>query len=100
MSYSFQVTGADKAAAKAAVEAEFDKVVESQPIHSRDRQAALANASAVIDLLVDDPTCDVRVTVNGYVGWRGESGPDAVLTSASINAQAGLALRKAEQPAN
>lgn len=91
MSYSFQVKAATKAEAKAAVEAEFDKVVENQQTHAQDRDAVLANANAVIDLLVDDETHDVGVSCNGYVSWRGVAGadPDPLpLIHAAVNAQA------------
>jgi hypothetical protein len=70
MSYSFQVKTGTKAEAKAAVEAAFDAVVAQQSIHKRDRDAALATANAMIDLLVDDPDLWVSVSVNGYVSWR------------------------------
>ena len=71
MSYSFSVKAASKAEAKAAVAREFDRVVETQPIHARDREAALANANAVIDLLADQAPDGhvIAVNCNGYVGW-------------------------------
>lgn len=95
MSYSFSVKAPDKAAAKAAVEKEFERVVSFQPIHERDRAAAMANANAVIDLLVDDPNCHVSVSLSGYVSWRGtlkEGVPDEsnTLSSASVAASAAL----------
>ncbi|MCK1684228.1 hypothetical protein IVA87_33790 [Bradyrhizobium sp. 147] len=92
MSYSFSVKAPNKAAAKAAVAAEFDKVVASQPIHARDRAAALANAGAAIDALVDDEALHVSVNLSGSVGWRDvltEAG-DNPLTSVSISASASL----------
>jgi hypothetical protein len=52
--FSFGAQAATKKDAKAKVEEEFDKVVEFQPIHARDKAAVLANAAAVIDLLCDD----------------------------------------------
>jgi hypothetical protein len=88
MSYSFTVKAADKATAKLAVEAEFDRVVAAQPIHIRDKAAALANASAVIDLLMDVPDKHISVSVNGYVGWM--LGDDQPLNSASVSAGASL----------
>jgi hypothetical protein len=89
MSYSFTVKAATKDDAKAAVEAAFDNVVAQQPIHARDKAAALANASAVIDLLMDVPADKhVSVSVNGYVGWM--LGDDQPLNSASVSAGASL----------
>lgn len=92
MSYSFSVIAANKAAAKSAVAAKFDEVVATQPIHARDRAAALGNANAAIDLLVDDATLHVSVSVNGYVGWRDPltEAADNALVGATISASAGL----------
>lgn len=98
MSYSFNIRAATKAEAKAAVEAKFDEVIAGQPVHVRDRAAALANANAVIDLLADDDTQDVGVTCSGYVSWSGAEPPETVpLTSASASASAGYLRRDANQ---
>lgn len=92
MSYSFSIKAATKDAAKAAVSEAFDKVVEAQPIHVRDKAAALANASAAIDLLADDAPegSMISVSVNGYVSWRETLRADGSnpLTGASIAASA------------
>jgi hypothetical protein len=53
MSYSFNVRGADKAAARAAAVAELDKVVEQQPIHEADRNLAEKTAGGVLELIGD-----------------------------------------------
>jgi len=96
MSYSFSVQAATKAEAKAAVEAEFDKVVKFQPVHAQDKPAVLANAGAVIDLLVDDDTMDISISCNGYVGWGDSADPATVpLWSASVSASAGYVKRVA-----
>jgi hypothetical protein len=97
MSYSFQVKAANKPAAKAAVAAEFDKVVQSQPVHSRDKAQALANANAVIDLLGEDDSKDVSVSCNGYVRWSSGDGDTASLTTASISATANHVQRVAAE---
>jgi hypothetical protein len=70
MSYSFQVKATSRAGAKDAVAAEFDKMVEFQKIHARDKAIVLANANAVIDL-VEEPADDfvLSVTCNGYLSW-------------------------------
>jgi len=89
MSYSFSVIASDKSAAKAAVAAKFDEmVVAQQPIHARDRAAVLANAGAVIDLLADVDTKDVRVSCNGYVSWTNPTSEEPAFNSAAINCQA------------
>lgn len=90
MSYSFNVQAASKAAAKDAVVAKFDEVIATQPIHARDKDAALANANAVIDLLADDDEREISVSVNGYVGWRETLRDDGSnpLRSVSVSASA------------
>ena len=96
MSYSFQVKAATKAEAKAAVAAKFDAdVITVFPVHARDREAVLANASAVIDLAADDDTKDIQVSVAGYVGWNSAEPQDVVpLTTVSITASAYLVNRE------
>jgi hypothetical protein len=71
MSYSFGVKGATKAAVRALAEVEFDKMVVSQPIHAKDKAAALANLDAMLGLVHDDDSKDVVVSMNGYVSWPG-----------------------------
>jgi hypothetical protein len=92
MSYSFSIRAATKDEAKAAVAAEFDKVVAAQPIHARDKTVALANAAAVIGLLADDAPdgFTIGVSLNGYVGWREALHDDASnpLNAASVSASA------------
>jgi hypothetical protein len=94
MSYSFTVTAPTKADAKAAVEGAFNAVVAQQPIHARDKDAALANAAAVIDLLVDDPDMHVSISVNGYVSWREVLNAEGSnpLSGASVSASASMVL--------
>lgn len=91
MSYSFSVVAETKAEAKAKVAAEFDKIVESQPVHAADRETALATASAFVDHLVD-PSDDqvIRLSVNGSLGWRAEG----EFTSAAVGVQAYLTRKE------
>lgn len=98
MSYSFSVRAADKEAAKAAVAESFDKVVENQPIHARDRAVALVAAGAVIDLLVEDTSKVISVGVSGYVSWRDELNEDASneLSGASFSVNASLVVQAIE----
>lgn len=91
MSYSFSADGADKTAAKAAVAAEMAQVVASQPVHAKDAPAALEAANKFVDLLQDDPTMDVHVSMHGSVGWRA----DGEFTSTGVGISAYLAIRKA-----
>ena len=98
MSYSFNVRAADKAAARASITAEFDKVVEQQPIHEADRSQAQANACQALDV-VPDPAADeeIVVSVNGWVQWRGvlNGDPPARITAASISATASIVAKAA-----
>lgn len=89
MSYSFSVKAATKEAAKKAAEEAYDAMAAQQPIHERDKAAAMANVSAVVDLLMDVPVDkQISVSMNGYVGWM--LGDDQPLNSASVSASATL----------
>jgi chromosome condensin MukBEF complex kleisin-like MukF subunit len=93
MSYSFQVKAPTKASAKEAVAAKFDEIVAQQPIHARDRDAVLANANTVVDLLADNDSKDVIVSCNGYVSWPSGTVEEAQLNAAAVSASAGYADR-------
>lgn len=93
MSYGFTVRAASKAEAKVKVVEEFDKIIELQPVHERDKIQALANANAVIDLLPDEVPegMEIGVSCNGYISWQGGVPPDAInVTGASVSANAGF----------
>lgn len=86
MSYSFNVRANNKAEAITAAEKEFDKVVEGQPIHAKDRKAAMTTVATVLDVLPDDAGRDISVSVSGYVSWtEGER-----ITQCSVNVGASL----------
>jgi hypothetical protein len=84
MSYSFTVQAATKADALTAAEQEFDKVVEGQPMHAKDRKAAMTAAQNVVDLLPGDRA--VTVSVSGYLSWAA----DESITQASVTVTASL----------
>ncbi len=65
MSFSFNVREPSKAAAKVKVAEELAKVVAGQPFHEKDQALIQATADAYIDLLGDDDTKDIYVSVNG-----------------------------------
>lgn len=91
MSYSFEFAASTKGDAKARVAAELDTVVAAQPVHVKDRNAALAAAHAFIDLLVDDDTKDIRVSMHGSVcySWAPDVDAAAVpLNNASVGISA------------
>jgi hypothetical protein len=99
MSYSFAVKAPTKVEAKQAVEAAFDKVVSQQPIHARDRAAAVAAAASVIDLLVEDPDLHIGVSVSGYVSWREALNAEGSnpLSGASVSTSASLVTPEVKQ---
>jgi hypothetical protein len=81
MSYSFGVIGTSKADAMAKAAAEFDRVVANQPSHAADKEAAVAAASAFINIL-REPRDSEQVTVSMYgsLGWELASSPVAFLS--------------------
>ena len=85
MSYSFNVKGATKAVALAAVIAELDKVVANQPIHAADRAQAQAAAEAFVGILPDaDESQEFHVSAAGWVSWT--PGPTVMAANVSVTA--------------
>ena len=70
MSYSFSGRVANRTLAREAIKVEWDKVVEHQPIHAKDRPAAEAMANAFLDLM-DEEREDHALAYgcNGGVGY-------------------------------
>lgn len=99
MSYSIVARAATKQAAKAAITAKFDAdVLAVQAVHKTDRDQALAVAHAFIEILPDDDSKDVAVSLNGSVsGPIDESGATVYVTSVSVYATAYLAERTEAQ---
>jgi hypothetical protein len=97
MSYSFQISGGDKLIAKQLVAQQLDAVVKAQPIHEVDKNAAYAAAYEFIDLLPDDETKVVQVTMNGSISWTGE-GREVTAVAIAISAYI-TTPAKAELPA-
>lgn len=93
MSYSISAKGATKIIVLALLAAKFDQVIEAQPIHEKDKKAALATAEAMVNQLADDPDQDVRVNLNGYLSWQGTD-DNVTIISSSVNASAHLAARE------
>ena len=77
MSYSISVKAATRAEALALLPTEFDRlVVGPQPIHAKDKDAVVANATAVAGLVPEQEGRDIVISVNGYVSWKGASHSD------------------------
>jgi hypothetical protein len=95
MSYSFSARGATKAEVIKKVDAELNKVVASQPVHSADHAQAKAAAEAFLGVLPDpNAKQEFDVAVSGSVGWSGVLGEDQVLTSAGVNVSATLVAKE------
>lgn len=85
MSYSFGITAATKDEAGVKVEAELAKVVENQPSHAADRQAAQDAAEAFIDVLKEPAEGEcINVSMCGSLGWTDANN----FTHASVNVSA------------
>lgn len=75
MSYSFNIRGATAAALVAALPAKFDEVVVSQPVHSNDRDQAIAAATAMVGIVSAPPEGqELSVSVSGSLSWRSGDG--------------------------
>ena len=90
MSYSFAVQAADKTEAKAKVSIRLAEIVAGQAHHAADRDQAYAAACAFIDLLPDDPTKCVAVSVNGSLSGRYDADRLEVILGASVGVTAAL----------
>lgn len=97
MSYGFNIRAATAAAAIAALPAKFDEVVAAQPIHERDRDAAVAAATSVIGLIGEPQDGqEISLSVSGYVQWQVpmiDGKVDGPLTGASVSANAILVAK-------
>lgn len=91
MCYSFGIVADNKEEARSLVEIRLDEIIKSQPVHEKDRAAILKNADTVIDLLADDATKDVAVSVNGYISTIGDD-----IQTVSISVTANNSIRTAE----
>ncbi len=97
MSYSIHAGGATKILAMLALANKLDEIIASQPVHAKDKDAILANANAVVNLLNDEEQGDkhVAISCNGYVSWVGQV-TDAKLISASVACSASFATAPPE----
>jgi hypothetical protein len=88
MSYSFAITAASKDEAGKKVEEELGKVVEAQPVHEHDRQAAQDAAEAFINALAEPgEEQQIAVSVSGSLGWTDETARNFTSTSVSVYAR-------------
>lgn len=98
MSYSIHAQAKTKEEAKAALATKFDEVVNGQPIHAKDREAALNAADDFLDTLGEPGDGQVvNVNLNGSLTWRGE-GDEQTITGASVSVSASVIDAPAEEP--
>lgn len=95
MSYSLGVRAATKEAAKAAVRVKFAEIVAGQQCHQRDQAAALAAADAQVDLLADDDTKDVAVSMSGSLTGQWSGSDVTRIEGASVSVSAYLVTPEA-----
>ena len=94
MTYSFSLRAANKTAAKVAVAEKFAAAVQSQVCHKRDQTQVLTAANAFIDLLQDDDSKDVLVSVYGSLSGTWEGSDVVSITGAACSVSAGLAAKE------
>lgn len=86
MSYSFSVKAANRDDAGKKVEDELAKVVQSQPVHEGDRQAAQDAAEGMIDCVPEPGEGEeIIVNVSGSLGWKGSYPDSHVINSAHVS---------------
>lgn len=93
MSYSFNVRGANKAEAKTKVAAKLTEAAAAQSCHARDQQQAQAVADAFIDLLADDDSKDVVVSMNGSLMGKWTGTDVTIIEAAAVSVSAYLATK-------
>lgn len=89
MSYSFTLTAPSKVEAIALVNAELNRIVEEQPVHAADRDAAQGAAANMIALVRDEPDMDVKVSM-----WGSIVAPESGISHVSFGVDATLQPRE------
>jgi hypothetical protein len=85
MSYSFSAKGTNKELALQDATAKFDAMVEQQPVHSRDREAALSNLRTHLNLVAEPaPDEDVVISMHGSISVNTPTaGPERITNASS-----------------
>lgn len=84
MSYSFSAQASSKTELKAKVSEQLANVVKNQALHAADCVQAQAAAESFIDLLADDATRDIAVSISGSL-WGTEAGLQQSNVSVTAN---------------
>lgn len=86
MSYSFVVTADNKVDATRQIREHFDHVVEVQPSHAADKEAAVVAAQTLVRLLAEpDESEEILVIMSGSLGWVNDSPEKFLHANVSIN---------------
>lgn len=93
MSYSFTIRALTKAAAAAAVTEKMAEVAAAQQCHKRDEQQAVATAHAFIDLLDEDETREVSVSMSGSIAGNWQGSDVTSVSGANVSISAGLVTK-------
>jgi len=71
MSYSFSMSAPTKEDAIRQIEEKFAGVVESQPSHAADKEAAVTAAQALVGIVSDPPeSSEILVAMHGSLSWN------------------------------
>lgn len=96
MSYSFSIRADTKDEATRQIREQFDAIVEQQPGHVKDREAAVVAAQILVRLLNDpDEHEEIYVNMHGSLGWKHHDNPNE-FTSANVSINVMLRMRKKE----
>lgn len=96
MSYSINIRAASVVAAAALISAEFDTIVEQQPIHAADREAAEKAARSFLDLMGEPPEGhEMSISVSGSISrWLAGATTEAV-TGVGVSVSVSLVPKSA-----
>lgn len=91
MSYSFELTSHSKTGAVHDVATALDAVVAGDPLHAKDKAAALDAAKASIDILREPEGLEhIFVHMYGSLGWEGDYNSPRAFTSADVHVSASI----------
>lgn len=89
MSYSFNVKAPTKGVARDEIDKRFSAMLAEQPIHQKDVFAAKDAANKFIDMVAEDDSKDVSVSVAGYL----LAAADGKITAASFSVNTALVAK-------
>ena len=84
MSYSFGVRAATKTEAADKATTELDKIVSAQPVHEADRAAIENTVAKLLNVVRDDSSRDVGLSVSGSV-YKTDAGIESVSLNVSVH---------------